>query len=229
MTTFKSMGPCPSPDCQSSDAYSTQDNGWGHCTTCNTTKPLEEFYTNGIRNNKQKYMKKCKQCSRKPLVLCKSCCSELSKRKSGICDPCYPAYRKAENLFAAARWRANSKDLPFDLTIPFILEHLRKPCPKTGKEFNLGKTGSSYSNRDLYCPSVDKINPSLGYTKDNVQIVCWGYNVAKQRFTDEEVIEFWKSTLDYLAHVENQAMHTPSKTTDGGAASGNAEEETSPR
>jgi hypothetical protein len=218
--------PCPSPDCNSSDGYSIQDNGWGHCSTCDTLKPLNEFYTSGVRYHKQRYMKKCKQCSRKQPTLCKFCSSELSKRKSGACDTCYPAYRKAENLFAAARWRANNKSLPFDLTIPFIFEHLQRPCPKTGKSFNLGKSGSSYSDRDLYCPSVDKINPYLGYTQDNVQIVCWGYNVAKQRFTDEEIIEFWKSTVDYLARAESQPTHIPSKTTDGAVASGSAEEGT---
>ena len=26
--------PCPSPDCNSSDGYSIQDNGWGHCFSC---------------------------------------------------------------------------------------------------------------------------------------------------------------------------------------------------
>ena len=31
--------PCPSPDCNSSDAYSIQDNGWGHCFSCGVNVP----------------------------------------------------------------------------------------------------------------------------------------------------------------------------------------------
>ncbi len=31
--------PCPSPDCSSSDAYSIQDNGWGHCFSCGRNFP----------------------------------------------------------------------------------------------------------------------------------------------------------------------------------------------
>ena len=37
--TLNEQLPCPSPDCNSSDAYSIQDNGWGHCFSCGVNIP----------------------------------------------------------------------------------------------------------------------------------------------------------------------------------------------
>lgn len=145
------------------------------------------------------------------------------------CDSCYPYDRKATNLLAASKDRASRKGLDHNLTIEFITEKLKQPCPKTGLSFRLGKTGSNYSDRDIQTPSIDRINPSKGYTIDNVQIVCWGYNVAKQRFTDDEIMEFWKNVVDYNARVENRLTDTLSKKTGGDDASVNAGEEISHR
>lgn len=34
--------PCPSPSCNSSDAYNIQDNGWGHCFSCGINVPPKD-------------------------------------------------------------------------------------------------------------------------------------------------------------------------------------------
>jgi len=39
VTKNKTNLPCPSPSCNSSDGYSIQDNGWGHCFSCGTNAP----------------------------------------------------------------------------------------------------------------------------------------------------------------------------------------------
>lgn len=150
------------------------------------------------------------------------------KRLNSACDTCYPYERKAVNLLAATKDRAVRKNLEHDLDIEFITKKLKQPCPRTGLPFRLGKTGSSYADRDIQTPSVDKIDPSKGYTKDNVQIVCWGYNVAKQRFTDEEVLEFWKNVVDYHVRVENRLTDTLSKKMDGEDVLESVEEKISP-
>ncbi len=35
-----------------------------------------------------------------------------------------------------------------------------------------------------------------GYIPDNVQLVCWCYNVAKQTWTDEDVLKLAKGLLE---------------------------------
>lgn len=44
-------------------------------------------------------------------------------------------------------------------------------------------------------PSLDKIDPSGGYTKSNVQVVCWWYNASKQQFTDAEVLTLCEAVV----------------------------------
>jgi len=42
-----------------------------------------------------------------------------------------------------------------------------------------------------YAPSIDRIDPSLGYVPDNCRIVCQRYNLWKgQAADDKEIIEF---------------------------------------
>ncbi len=43
--------------------------------------------------------------------------------------------------------------------------------------------------------SVDRKDNDKWYTKDNIQIVCYMYNVMKSTFTDNECIEFAKSIV----------------------------------
>lgn len=43
--------------------------------------------------------------------------------------------------------------------------------------------------------TIDKIDPTKGYTKDNCLIVCWWYNVTKQRYSDTEVLQLCKQVI----------------------------------
>lgn len=43
MTIKAAHLPCPNPECGSSDAYSIQDNGWGHCFSCGKNVPPGNF------------------------------------------------------------------------------------------------------------------------------------------------------------------------------------------
>jgi hypothetical protein len=62
---------------------------------------------------------------------------------------------------------------------------------RTAKRFDL-----SPGPRKQFAPSADRIDPGRGYTKDNVQIVCWQYNAAKHTFTDADVVRFARAVID---------------------------------
>jgi len=42
-----------------------------------------------------------------------------------------------------------------------------------------------------YTASLDRIDSSIGYVKDNVQFVCYSVNLAKQSFDNEVMLEFF--------------------------------------
>lgn len=166
------------------------------CTICKQNLDSSFFYTRGT--DKTKLRSECKACTRKQRT-CPICNTHhnsfYTKGKSDICPSCYPLYRQAYNLHGAAKHRAKLQNLEFNLEVLEILEELKKPCPLTGFTFILNKTGQNIGNRNPFSPSIDKINPSLGYTKENTRLVCWWYNVTKQRFTDEEVLNLCKAVV----------------------------------
>jgi len=68
-------------------------------------------------------------------------------------------------------------------------------CPLTGwhmvKPLTWIKRGSSAFNR----ASVDRIDSSKGYTRDNIRFVALMANHAKNKFSDAELIEFCKAVV----------------------------------
>jgi hypothetical protein len=61
-------------------------------------------------------------------------------------------------------------------------------CAVTGLPFVLDYKGQGI--RNPLSPSPDRINPKLGYTKENVQWVCWMYNLMKGDHGQEDVDRF---------------------------------------
>lgn len=108
-------------------------------------------------------------------------------RTSKVCPDCYPKYRKAVNLFCAARGRAKKKNLEFDLDFDWVYNNITRYCPMTNLPFQFYNNGNNYSNRHALTPSIDKIDPGKGYTKDNCRIVIWWYNAAKQQYSDLDI------------------------------------------
>lgn len=139
---------------------------------------------------------KCKPCRNKRLQdrrqtrVCVDCGVEyvgVRGSKAKRCGSCYPEYRQTYKLLHSCKHRAGQAGLDFDLTLDWIREGVSKGCPATGDAFVIGE-GSDYSDRNPMTPSVDKIDPNGGYTMDNCRVVSWFYNLAKARWTDEEVI-----------------------------------------
>jgi hypothetical protein len=42
--------------------------------------------------------------------------------------------------------------------------------------------------RNPWSPSLDRIDPKIGYTLENTRVVVWIYNTAKNVFHDEDVM-----------------------------------------
>ena len=183
------------------------------CKTCKQTKDVFLFGMSKAKSGNMIYNPYCKECralkgrkerSSRVHRICIQCGTPW-QRKGGsgrrnveLCDKCYPTYRSAYSLYHASKLRSQEKGIEFDLTVELIHGLILKGmCPRTGFKFEIENKGSDYSNRSPYTPSIDKINPSKGYTKDNIQVVCWWYNFAKQRYTDREVLELCKAVVNH--------------------------------
>ena len=97
-----------------------------------------------------------------------------------------------KRMVAAAKIRAKRKNLEFDisekdLTLPTI-------CPVLGIPLHVSMNGNACDNS----PTLDRIDNSKGYTKDNTVIVSFKANTIKNTATTEEL----EKVLQYYKHHE---------------------------
>ena len=90
----------------------------------------------------------------------------------------------------AARSRSHKRGIKFSLS----LSDLGMPthCAVSGVEFVLSK---SFREGNIFCPSLDRIDPKLGYVAGNVRVVCHSYNLAKHTGTDADVLKLARALV----------------------------------
>ncbi|MDP3492877.1 MAG: hypothetical protein Q8R82_07165 [Hyphomonadaceae bacterium] len=91
----------------------------------------------------------------------------------------------AYHVFKNTRGNARKRGLRFELTREQVAELLvPMQCSMTGLPLLPDWDGPG---RNPWWPSLDQIDPCAGYTRQNVRVVCWAYNVMKGELTDQEV------------------------------------------
>jgi len=100
-------------------------------------------------------------------------------------------WKRSKDIIYSAR---NRKPQNFELDAIWLYNKvLNGSCEVTGINFNFNYNSSSRTNP--YTPSVDRINSSGFYTKDNVQVVVWIYNSMKNDWEEEEIKKVAKSLI----------------------------------
>lgn len=151
------------------------------CAKCEEWKSQEEFYKS--KQNKRGYTSYCRTCHYK-----KSNSSPNRKKNANS----YYARRKAENpalfMWKQAKHRAkwDYDDMEFtisveDILIPEICPYFKVPFIPLDKEWGY---------------SLDRIDSSKGYTKENIQVISYKANRLKNDATVQELITFAKGVLD---------------------------------
>jgi hypothetical protein len=130
------------------------------CKKCGETKDVSEFYRQG-----QGYQRVCKVC-------------DNARRKA-----CYEVCDKEAHALKSIKARAVFAGIPFDLD----MEDIASPpvCPVLGLKLSR-ETGRKTNSS----PSVDRIIPSLGYVKGNVQVLSELANRMKADATPEQLLLF---------------------------------------
>jgi hypothetical protein len=125
---------------------------------------------------------------------------ELNKKgRDNRIDP----IKHLSRLITESKNRAKEKSLDFDLDKDFIFslyEEQDKKCSISGILFD------SESNPEFrirpWAPSIDRINSKLGYTKNNVRLVCIAVNLAINQFGDSI---FDKMCTSYVEKINNES------------------------
>lgn len=102
-------------------------------------------------------------------------------------------------LLNSRRSEAKKRNLAFDLTDEWAAARWTGCCEITGISFRPNGTKGPHP----FSPSLDKIDPKLGYIKNNCRFILWGCNAIKGVGTDEDMFEIAKAiTRQNSPHVE---------------------------
>lgn len=150
------------------------------CTKCKETKPFTDF-TKGPAKDGYRYQ-------------CRACNLEYqakSRSRKGVANRYYerrnqkdPIIYMWKNARHRAKWDYGGMEFtiqPEDIVIPEICPYLQTPFIPLDKRL-------SYS--------LDRIDSSKGYTKENIQVVTRLANKMKNDATKEELLLFAKGILN---------------------------------
>lgn len=103
-------------------------------------------------------------------------------------------FTKFRIFMFSTKHTAKTKNIDFNLDLDFLKNLWKKQngkCPYTNIPMILADTPIS-KNRSLKAASLDRIDSSQGYIKDNVEFVCRFVNLGKNTFPQNEVKDFFK-------------------------------------
>lgn len=124
--------------------------------------------------------------------------SRLNKKKVKSCG-CVNKKRNdiiSSNFWASLRKNARTRGIEFLITEDDIVNQYdkqNKKCALTGLEVVFGKNNKTHPQT----ASVDRIDSTKPYTKDNIQIVHKDINMSKWNLSQDRFIELAKAVRDY--------------------------------
>jgi len=152
------------------------------CIICNSVYPkTKEYFTTFIsKRDNEVWLSRCRNCDK----------FHIQKRNSNEL-----IYLKS--LIRGIEKDEKRKSKGFDITfedVCYLWIKQNKRCKLTGIPLTTLKgKGLLFSNA-----SIDKINPLLGYFKDNIQLVCLWANQSKSNLSIKDFKNMINTTYNYL-------------------------------
>jgi len=149
------------------------------CNTCEKSKSLDKFSKDS--NAKDGKKGRCRECTSIYVNERRAAqkAGEISVgRNSNISDE----DRRGRALLAGAKVRSKKKKISCTISVQDIVPALiRGFCEATGMPFEVDLVEKSNGNnfQHPFAPSIDRIDPELGYDSGNIQVVVRGYNMLK--------------------------------------------------
>jgi len=133
-------------------------------------------------------------------IKCIDCAEEKSegdffapkwKFKSDRCVVCHYTGPNSKTLYlkkmlVQAKVRSKRKNLPFDITEEDLLHLAPEYCPVTNQKLHY--IHRKFNKDYLNCASLDRIDSSKGYTKDNIRIISLRANTLKNSCSFEDLL-----------------------------------------
>lgn len=102
-------------------------------------------------------------------------------------------YERLKRMIYLSKERAKLKGWEFNIDYNWVVENTPEACPKCGVVFSYDMS----IKMNPFAPSIDRINPNEGYTKDNCIVVSWMFNCGKNSYDEEELYKICKAYLAF--------------------------------
>lgn len=161
------------------------------CAKCKEKKPRSEFSPASRFANGDGLHGYCKACR---------CQEELERRKNPLLvQKFHHKYEtdmdfRAKQLLCAVQKRCRKNHWAYDLDAEWLAGRLRiGTCELTGLRFEM-----SVATRrpTMYTPSIDRIVPGSGYTKDNCRVVLHAINIGMLAYTLEAFLPIAQALVE---------------------------------
>lgn len=152
------------------------------CPHCSTIKLFTEFNNNkATKDGKQRL---CRVCDNERLKFNRSNRDTKGYSKKYRTERFNDLNFRLRGLLNASKARASSKQREHSITLKDLYDLYPEDnkCPVFGFELQWNTTGFRETS-----PSIDRIDSSKGYTKDNIQIISWKANRLKAYATVEDL------------------------------------------
>lgn len=144
------------------------------CSHCGNVKIPSEFSKTGFRQTYRSVCKDCRNMAAREW--------HRIRRDSTV--------HRSSRLAAGAKARSLAKDLQYDLTPESIQYRLDQgTCEATGLPFDMT------AHRTWNTPSLDRINPSLGYTQTNTRVVLFALNAGCGDWGEQKLVHVVSALL----------------------------------
>lgn len=162
----------------------------------------QEEYMTVTKGNDGRWYKPCISCGEQQSYLRKNYAelSFLAKKECKKCsnkktDNCHRGFYQdiRTSWFHSKKLSAECRNLEFLITIEELWDIYltqNKKCALSGVDIGWKNVGQ------IHTASIDRINSSIGYIKDNVQLVHKDVNFMKQNFEQNYFIEMCKLIAD---------------------------------
>ena len=112
-----------------------------------------------------------------------------------------PGVSAASHVYLQYRAGAKNRGYEFKLTKEQILELVKQPCHYCGIEpSNVRTTG--WNSGSITCNGIDRVDNSIGYTKENVVPCCWTCNNKKKAMSKNEFLEWVSRVYTYQNSIK---------------------------
>ena len=143
------------------------ENGYLICHICNKYKSVEYFHNCPSEKNRNGRNRRCKECTN--TYYKEKYLKKIEEDSFKVC---------IDSIYMACKCRAKKSNMFFDISkdyLKYLIEKQNWKCAISGiKMTHYRNNKRCYTNL-----SVDRIDSNKGYTKDNIQIVCWIVNMMK--------------------------------------------------